>query len=125
MPFLLLECPGFAFATARHFVANLDEELPKSNPYAMGTLVDYLGTEDLTELKTALASMLDSVEGDKTIAWNSNARDEQILGQAKHHLWLCCVPFLAGMLTLDAPVRTCCMHTHFSHIGTFHLPHLL
>ena len=81
VPFLLLECPGSTFALARAFVANLDEELPKKNPYAMGTLVDYLGTEDLTELKAALSGMLDSVEGEKTIPWNSNARDEQILGQ--------------------------------------------
>ena len=29
VPFLLLECPGFTFAAAREFVANLDEELPK------------------------------------------------------------------------------------------------
>ena len=82
VPFLLLECPGFTFAAAREFVANLDEELPKKNAHAMSTLVDYLGTPDLAELKVALAGMLDSVEGEKTIRWNSNARDEQILGQA-------------------------------------------
>ena len=84
VPFLLLECPGFTFAAARQFVSNLDEELPKKNPSAMGVIVDYLGTDDLSELKKALSGMLDSVEGERTIPWNSNARDEQILGQAMH-----------------------------------------
>ena len=52
IPFLLLECPGFTFSAAREFVTNLDEELPKKNPAAMGTLVDYLGVEDITEVNT-------------------------------------------------------------------------
>ena len=84
VPFLLLECPGFTFAAARQFVSSLDEELPKKNPSAMGVIVDFLGTDDLSELKKALSDMLDSVDGEKTIPWNSNARDEQILGQAMH-----------------------------------------
>ena len=59
------------------------QELPKENPSAVGTLEEYLGTRDLSELKDSLKAVLDSVsvEG-RTLPWDANARDEQILAQA-------------------------------------------
>ena len=82
MPMMLvtIRFGGWDHGEARDFVQNLETALPEKNPYAMDTLVGYMGTSDLSELKEALTHMLDVTEG-KAIEWNASARDTQVLPQ--------------------------------------------
>jgi len=82
VPVLLLQMrgSGFEIDQARAFVQDLETELPSLNSNAMLTIQEYLGSDDLTELKAALLAMLDKAP---TVEWNASARDEQILAHAQ------------------------------------------
>ena len=80
IPMALVEITsaGWDHVQARAFVADLENALPRKNPYALETLQVYMGTSDLLELKAALLHMLDITEG-RAIAWNPSARDMQVV----------------------------------------------
>jgi len=81
LPVVRLELHGHDFNVeeARAFIGNLEVELPQRNELAMLTISDYLGTNDLTELKAALVQMLDA----PAVQWNATACDEQMLAHAR------------------------------------------
>jgi len=82
VPLLLLEMRGSGFVKeeAHAFVTALETELPKHNEQAYQTLVQYLGTNSLAELKAAVLTLLLKAP---VVEWNASARDEQVLAQAQ------------------------------------------
>jgi hypothetical protein len=77
VPLLLLEMRGSGFVKeeAHAFVTALETELPKHNEQAYQTLVQYLGTNSLAELKAAVLTLLLKAP---VVEWNASARDEQV-----------------------------------------------
>ena len=84
IPMMMIEVKdaGWTYAEARSFVDELESTLPLRNPNAMQTLEEYLGTQDLTELKEAIFDMLSTTEA-TAIQWNPSARDTHVLATAQ------------------------------------------